>query len=274
MTHKDIYTKFMIEYDKANVTSSYPSYTEYEVATILDKAYIALVGQKYTGNNYRRVGFEQDIKNIEDLRPLIITTQYNLGTSASENLPHPLTIANVKHAELYGQDDKHDHLYFVSGQVTGGGYNNAQLRMVPHSVAQKFFETDYNKPWIKQPVCFMESNALYVVYDPSKYVANPTTADTVKVTYVKKPHTFVKNFDYISADTNAPKAVLGMFDYSITGEQIQTYDVDIDKLEPYYTFELSDSMAEELINLAIAFALENTESTRLNTKLNMKGLEA
>ena len=49
MTHSDIYTKFMIEYDKANITSSYPSLTEYEIATILDKAYLALIAQKYTG---------------------------------------------------------------------------------------------------------------------------------------------------------------------------------------------------------------------------------
>jgi len=39
-------------------------------------------------------------------------------------------------------------------------------------------------------------------------------------------------------------------------------------------FELSDQMAEELINLAIAFALESVESPRLNTKLNTRGLEA
>jgi len=58
MTHNDIYTKFMIEYDKANVTSSYPSLTEYEVATVLDKAYNALIAQKFTGNNVRRVQFE------------------------------------------------------------------------------------------------------------------------------------------------------------------------------------------------------------------------
>lgn len=38
-------------------------------------------------------------------------------------------------------------------------------------------------------------------------------------------------------------------------------------------FELSDSMAEELINLAIAMALENVESPRLSTKLNTRGLE-
>lgn len=38
-------------------------------------------------------------------------------------------------------------------------------------------------------------------------------------------------------------------------------------------FELSDQMAEELISLAVAFALENVESPRLNTKLNTRGLE-
>lgn len=46
-----------------------------------------------------------------------------------------------------------------------------------------------------------------------------------------------------------------------------TFNPDID-------FELSDSMAEELINLAIAMALENVESPRLTTKLNTRGLEA
>jgi len=71
MTHKDIYTKFMIEYDKANVTSSYPSLTEFEVATVLDKAYNALIAQKITGNNVRRSTFESDTKAIADLEPLI-----------------------------------------------------------------------------------------------------------------------------------------------------------------------------------------------------------
>lgn len=73
MTHKDIYTKFMIEYDKAGASTSYPSLTEYEVATVLDKAYNALIAQKVTGNNYRRATFESDIKSIADLGPLVDT---------------------------------------------------------------------------------------------------------------------------------------------------------------------------------------------------------
>jgi hypothetical protein len=43
MTQNDIYTRFMIEYDKANVTSSYPSLTPIEIAIILNKAYLALM---------------------------------------------------------------------------------------------------------------------------------------------------------------------------------------------------------------------------------------
>jgi len=33
-------------------------------------------------------------------------------------------------------------------------------------------------------------------------------------------------------------------------------------------------MAEELVSLAIVFALENVESQRLGTKINTRGLEA
>lgn len=39
-------------------------------------------------------------------------------------------------------------------------------------------------------------------------------------------------------------------------------------------FELSDSMAEELVSLAVLFALENVESSRLNAKVNTRGLES
>lgn len=54
MTHKEIFTKFMIEYDKANIAASYPSLTKHEVAALLNKAYVALISQKISGNNFRK----------------------------------------------------------------------------------------------------------------------------------------------------------------------------------------------------------------------------
>jgi hypothetical protein len=76
----------MIEYDKANVTSSYPSLTEYEVATVLDKAYNALIAQKVTGNNVRRAPLESDIKSIEDLQPLIWSASKDLTYKHNVNI--------------------------------------------------------------------------------------------------------------------------------------------------------------------------------------------
>lgn len=85
MTYADIKKKFLIEYDKANVTSSYPSLTDYEIATILDKAYLALIAEKVTGNNPRRQVFEGDVKAISDLQKLITTQQVYANVPISPN---------------------------------------------------------------------------------------------------------------------------------------------------------------------------------------------
>ena len=112
MTHNDIYTKFMIEYDKANITSSYPSLTEYEIATILDKAYLAIIAQKLTGNNTRKASFESDTKAIEDIRPL--ETFITLTPSNTQTHNH------IKNSIDYDLPDT--MLYYVQGQVLL--YNN------------------------------------------------------------------------------------------------------------------------------------------------------
>ena len=83
MTHNDIYTKYMIEYDKANITTSYPSLTDYEIATVLDKAYLALIAEKLIGNNTRRSAFESDIKAVEELRQLVTTLMATQDTTTN-----------------------------------------------------------------------------------------------------------------------------------------------------------------------------------------------
>lgn len=376
MTYKDIYTKYMIEYDKANVTSSYPQLTEYEIATILDKAYLALIAQKLTGNNFRRSGFETDIKAIEDLQQLLSDSevQYTDATDVAPNvmacdLPLRSEIiegygpyysggeekfwSDENHTNeipgetgkyykdiqsdryyIYSPDssrpsqpyvqvsadtiqnfnflyyvksrlkfttgeDRHANATFVFEEGTGGLYslyfgtakinpvlgkiyyslndpergnveknkyykvlavysegmvsvlevdspyvtdrydgvieNIVNVKLVTHDIASKFFTTSNNIPWIKEPVCYIEDGKEYVVYD----MLNKPSG-TGYITYIRQPISFVDTED-------------------------EWEDID---------FELNDSMAEELITLAIVFALENVESTRLNSKLNTKSLES
>ena len=247
MTHKDIYTKFMIEYDKANVTSSYPSLTEYEVATVLDKAYNALIAQKITGNNIRRSTFESDVKSIADLEPLVKR--------------EPLTLmpdSHVQNARMANMPN--DMLYFISAYLKQDADKNPMddnkfnrdlpVKLVTHDMATKFFATAYNLPWIKIPVCFLENNIIHIVFDPIKTPKNTGAS----VVYIKKPNPFVK-------------------DLPQTTTYVSFFDPGTNNTPQEYMFECNSTVAEELISLAVAFALENVESQRLNSKLNMRGLE-
>ena len=304
MSHKDIYTKFMIEYDKANVLSSYPSLTEYEVATFLDKAYSALIAQKVTGNNPRLMGLETDVKVIEDLSPLIVTVELPLhhnqhADDSSVNLysknimyvdlpkgdAHVDTYASTEWnfddtlparlgsggaSQTYAVSQYAEYLYFISAalkrtmdQTPMDGHLERALpiKLVSHQMAKSFLNKAYNMPWIKQPVGYIEQNKLYIIYDPSDNQFNNLSwiSATLSITYIKKPNPFAKDL----SDTSKFPSTVGyytLFDATTPNE--------------YYIFECNDSMVEELISLAITYALENVESNRLSTKLNMRGLES
>lgn len=252
MTHKDIYTKFMIEYDKANVASSYPSLTEYEIATILDKAYNALIAQKFTGNNPRRSSFESDNKSISDLQPLIktdvCTGSLDSANSFSANLPDGFLyyISSCIEHTISKESKPMDEL----------AVRIINVKLVDHNTANKFLISPTNLPWVKTPVCYIEGNEITVIYDP---MMQDLETD-IYVTFIKKPNTFVK------------ENLTGKNTYlTFVEEKDENGKVIVPK---GYEFECNDTVAEELISLAVTFALENVESQRLNTKLNMRGLEA
>ena len=238
MTHKDIYTKFMIEYDKADITSSYPSLTKYEVATLLDKAYLALIAQKLTGNNARQVGFEGDNKAIEDVRPLITTS--SISVSAVQ------TDTNASNEVQF--DIPEDMLYYINSNVDLSNplssvdkraHMTANVELVTHEVAQSFMNTNTNMPWITHPVLYVEGDSFHVLYD--SYLNNVPTK--LILTYIVKPNKFaLQNNQYDFNDAS--------------------------------TFQLSDTMAEELINLAIVFATRIVENPRLTTEVETRSLES
>lgn len=179
MTYKDIHKKYMIEYDKENVTSSYPSLTTYEIATILDKAYLALIAQKLTGNQ-QRVPFEGDIKAIEDVRSLI----------ASKKISKSNTTLPIDNAVIYKLSDI---LYFLTALVLIDG-KLVTTNLVNHEIAKNFMHTATNRPWIKNSVCYIEGDNLIVLYDDYSH----KNVGDLQLTYIKQPDKFV---DHINGKT-------------------------------------------------------------------------
>ena len=242
MAQSDVYIKFMIEYDKAQITSSYPSLTKYEVATLLDKAYLAWIAQKTTGNNPRQVSFEQDVKATEDIRPLLVT-----HTEPATSYKPKNGVTNAFVCDL-----PEDMLYFVSATtrqylvpaVPNRDYPTnrvSNVHLVSHEVASKFFATSTNMPWIKEPVAYLEGDTIVVIYDLyESMMQGESIPGELNITYIKEPKKFVRN-------------------------DLFPTNVDI---------EINDSAVEELINLAIILAGEIVESPRATTKTQLRPLES
>lgn len=117
-------------------------------------------------------------------------------------------------------------MLFITGIVN---YNSVfyPIMLTTHEKAKAFEQTTYNNPWIKRPISYIENGQLFVLYDTN--IIKNTNLLNLYLTYVTNPNVI-----------NAS---------SLT-------DV----------FQFNDSVAYELINLAVVMALENIESQRMQTK--------
>ena len=242
MTYKDVYKKFMIEYDKADISSSYPSLTIYEVATLLDKAMLALIAQKVTGNNPRRQTLDLDMKGVADLQPLI----RNIGMSGQNPVEHSSNYKNEIIYDIPISDNITEILYILSVNLNirdssyqGATYHTEYAQIIPKMYSDKFKETETNIPWIKHPVCYIADNKIHL------FLGNN----------MKDRFTGFKSIDVIMSPL--------LFTTTLMTE-------DVSKQQ----FPLSDTMCEELINLAIIFACRTVGDPRISTEMQTKSLES
>lgn len=235
MTYSDIYKKFLIEYDKDATTSSYPSLTRTEVANILDKAYLAIIAQKLTGMNNRGIGFEGDVKAIEDIRPLLTTTTCSRVTDTS------ITNYLSTNERVFAYPSS-GVLYYIQSDIFATVNSETKqwpTILVSHADANSFKETAHNHPWIDYPKVYLEDEYIHVLYGLDDFTNATMNTSSLRLTYITKPTLFT--------------------------EKDEWDDV---------TWQLSDTMAEEVINLAIIMSLETIESARLNTKMSTSKLES
>lgn len=236
MTYNDIYKNFLIEYDKADVSSSYPSLTNEEIAAILDKAMYALIAQKVTGNNPRKVALDMDSKAMSDIAPLI--KYFDTEKSDDESL------IKANNELLFKFGDNGTPRYLLDGIIKYNDTDKEVVNLTTSLISDKFKETVHNKPWIKQPIMYIQSSNLndgdeiiHVLVD-SKYIDKENLNPQLYIRGVYMPSTFKGN------KNNETE------------------------------FLLSDTVCEELINLAVIFACRNVQDPRLATVVQTKSLEA
>lgn len=96
-------------------------------------------------------------------------------------------------------------------------YRMQPVHLVSHQVAENFFATASNIPWVKQPVCYLESGMLFVVVDPIVGVAelpypgpkgytsgvsveDDECVEWASLTYIKFPQKFIDDEDEINGE--------------------------------------------------------------------------
>ena len=239
MTYNDIYKKFLIEYDKADVSSSYPSLTNEEIAAILNKAMHALIAQKVTGNNPRKVALDMDSKAMSDIAPLIkyFDTNY-LASGDSESL------VTANNELLFKFGNTGTPRYLLDGIIKYNDSDKEVVNLTTSLISDKFKETIHNKPWIKQPIMYIQSS-------------NSNDGDEVIHVFVDSRHIDKENL-------NPQLYIRGVYMPSEFGVNQNSDEI----------FLLSDTVCEELINLAVIFACRNVQDPRLATIVQTKSLEA
>lgn len=239
MTYNDIYKKFLIEYDKADVSSSYPSLTNEEIAAILNKAMYALIAQKVTGNNPRKIALDMDSKSMSDIAPLIkyFDTNY-LASGDSESL------VTANNELLFKFGDTGTPRYLLDGIIEYNDSDKEVVNLTTSLISDKFKETIHNKPWIKQPIMYIQSSNLN---DGDKVI-----------------HVFVDSRHIDKENLNPQLYIRGV--YMPSEFKVNQNSDEI--------FLLSDTVCEELINLAVIFACRNVQDPRLTTVVQTKSLEA
>lgn len=113
------------------------------------------------------------------------------------------------------------------------GNNSATCTLIDHITAKGFLQTYNNLPWVDTPKAVLKDDMLKIFIDPIKMVSSTYTAD---ITYVKYPTTInYKNYNN-----------------TIT--------------------EVPDYILNEVVDRAVVLALENIESGRRDTKLNLNNI--
>lgn len=234
MTLEEMHTMFDVELDKLNGTS-YPSFLPEEKDLWLNKAYLMLINQKFTGDNKLGLSFEMGTKRISDLQALIRTEYIELDEfiynyQAFYNLD---TLANKI-------------LYIISTaiQIRYTGHNDYEfipVKIVSHDIIKKFLLNKNNTPWIPHPIAAIANNRIMILLDPIDYADFniDKTDNSLELKYIMYP----KKFD--SSIENGDDTKTGLKDSP----------------------EISEHVHQEIVSLAVYLAIENIQSARVQTNV-------
>lgn len=214
-----------------------PSFLPEEIDYWLNEAQIQVIKQKAFGNNFRKEGFEDSVKRVEDLATLVTISE------DVPNYPHPF-YPNVRY--IYKGDVGNNYLspslafeymYYVDSVVRVlADSTSFQLgtRLAGHDSIRNLIETEFNKPVIRTPFVYFYEDKIGYIHDPDHSISS------VHVTCIRKPK------EMVYANPSPGQTIV---------------------------CELPEHVHPEIVASAINMILENIESPRQETNIQQLTLK-
>lgn len=237
ITRSDLHVAFKVVMDKNSQSTAFggaPAFLDAEIDYWLDQALFQLVSTKFTGHNILEQPFEGSVKRIQDLEKLVKTDK---GISASlDEGTNRIVIPNL----LQNQTEGEGRMFFVNAVIHWTQpLNQDVIKRTPSATVQMIDHLIANR--------FLET------YNNKPWIDTPvaTIENNSLQIYVD------------SASTQEP--------YTVDITYVK-YPTKIENLGSEGLVEIPEYMRYELINNAVQLALENIESRRIETKLQINNL--
>lgn len=175
MTRSEFHSYFKVAMDKNSQSIAFggcPAFLPEEIDYWLNQGLYQEISNKFTGNNYTKIPFEQSVKRIHDLEKLI-KTDINI-TATDDNTMNKCVVSNLFNGERMFFVDA--LLYTLEGK--------AAVKLIDHADANRFKRTYNNDPYMEDPVAVIQNNELHIYYDTHTMASNNHRVD---ITYVKTP---------------------------------------------------------------------------------------
>jgi len=225
MTVANMHTAVKLGLDKTSGLDI-PAYESEELDLWLNIAQDRFVKQRLFGNNYKQEGFEGSVKRVTDLHELVITEiltdKWDVGIAGYPTAKRIDLTVDLTATFMYYINSRSEVTRTLP-TITEGYVDNL---MIQHNEIPNFVTTGFNSPYFKNPVCWIEDDDLYVMYDSLTTGYGDADHD-IQITFIKEP---------VTMNTVGPVAC-----------------------------ELADSTHQEIVDITVDLMIENIESARTQT---------
>ena len=236
MNIQQMHIELMQSLDKLN-SSAFADLMPEDRDYFLNEAIVRYTKTCYTGNNPLQAGFEVIQKRTDDLKTLVVTEFPTITTVTIEENIYKADLSLLYLDENLSSLSSNKYWFFIRGRArivkSGCTSKYINIKIYQHDDLNNTFEDPFKRPTFNEAVGYFENGNLYIA------TINGTSIDRVKLSFIRKPIEVKYGSVY----------------------PIPTTDVDCD---------LPEHTHKEIIQTAVAVALEIMESIRLQTEMALK----